>query len=132
MTNPFNSIGIPLEPPPTQPPICKKCKRASEYFITRRSNRNGNAGRPCYKCLPCDNFLVFCDRRGNDPENPKCHCGYSSKRQITGRSKSVPGRVHYVCRLGECDFYSPSRDENGQDNVIAGELADKLSRLSFI
>ncbi|KAI0970446.1 hypothetical protein F4678DRAFT_462673 [Xylaria arbuscula] len=121
-----------LAPSPASPPLCFLYSKANERIVTQSSNRNGNAGRPYYKCTPCNNFLVFADERGNDPTNPECHCGFSSKRQITGRSDRVAGLVHYVCRLGECDYYNPSRDESGIATVIAANLIDDLSKLSII
>ncbi|KAI0412234.1 hypothetical protein F5X98DRAFT_379980 [Xylaria grammica] len=123
---------VTLESPPTQPPRCHRCGRTSERLVTRSSNRNGNAGRPYYKCLHCNKFLVFGDYRGNDSTNPKCYCGCSSKLQVTGRSNSVPGRLHYVCRLGLCDFSGPCRDERGLDVVINMDLVGGLSRLFII
>ncbi|KAI3343192.1 hypothetical protein F4824DRAFT_133940 [Ustulina deusta] len=121
-----------LASPPTQPPLCIRCGRAGERLVTRRSNRNGNAGRPYYKCLHCGKFLVFDDVRGNDLMNPECHCGHTSKRQVTGRSKPAAGRLHYVCRLGTCDFFRPCQDENGIDIIINMNLAEELSRLFLI
>ncbi|KAI0438320.1 hypothetical protein F4803DRAFT_535546 [Xylaria telfairii] len=123
---------VTLASPPTQPPPCHRCGQVSERLVTRSSNRNGNAGRPYYKCLRCNKFLVFADYRGNDPTNPECHCGCSSKLQITGMSKWVAGRLHYVCRLGSCDFFSPTKDANGLDIVIDMGLAEDLSRLSIV
>ncbi|KAI1825728.1 hypothetical protein F4861DRAFT_163363 [Xylaria intraflava] len=119
-------------PPPTKPPTCSRCGGIAEFLITKRSNRNGNVGRPYYKCSLCGKFLVFCDQRGNDPTNPECHCGHSSKRQISGRSKPVPGRVHYVCRLGRCNFYCAGKDEKGVDIVIDMDLVADLARLMII
>ncbi|KAI0432795.1 hypothetical protein F5Y09DRAFT_300924 [Xylaria sp. FL1042] len=121
-----------LAPHPQQPPQCAECGHITTLHITGSSNRNGNAGRPYYKCLSCGKFCVFNDLRGNDPTNPCCYCGYSSKRQITGRSKRVAGRVHYVCRLGECDYFSSGSDEKGKDIIIDMDLSDALSRLFII
>ncbi|KAI1292587.1 hypothetical protein F5Y03DRAFT_402841 [Xylaria venustula] len=122
---------VTLASPPTQPPQCR-CGQVSKRLITRSSNRNGNVGRPYYKCLRCDNFLVFDDYRGNDSTNPEYHCGYSSKRQVSGRSKPVAGRLHYVCRLGMCDFFSPGKDAKGRNVIIDMGLIEDLSRLSII
>ncbi|KAK5637088.1 hypothetical protein RRF57_012800 [Xylaria bambusicola] len=130
--NLFSIKRVTLASPPTQPPYCPCCSRVSKRLITRSSNRNGNAGRPYSKCLHCDKFLVFDDYRGNDSTNPECHCGYSSKRQVSGRSKPVAGRLHYVCRLGMCDFFSPGKDAKGIDVIIDMDLTEDLSRLSII
>ncbi|MCJ1474880.1 hypothetical protein MMC13_003540 [Lambiella insularis] len=94
-----------LAPAPTTAPICFECGNPGRRFITSQANQKGNAGRPYYKCVADGRFLCFADQRGNDPTNPPCDCGESSKRQISGSNKSVPRQVHYVCRLGGCDFY---------------------------
>lgn len=76
---------VSLAPAPETGPDCMRCGRPSSLMWTRTSNRNGNAGRPYYKCIPCNKFLVFNDTRGNDPLNPHCYCNVSSKRQLAGR-----------------------------------------------
>lgn len=54
---------------------------------------NNNVGCPYLKCVPCYKFLVFNDTRGNDPNDPLCYCGVSSKRQSSrARSPSLPWR----------------------------------------
>ncbi|KAI0116358.1 hypothetical protein GGR51DRAFT_315064 [Nemania sp. FL0031] len=119
-----------LAPPPTQPPRC--CDQVGTRFITRSSNPNGNAGRPYYKCLYCGKFLVFDDWRGNTATNPECHCGHSSKRQVTGRYKRAAGQWHFVCRLGACNFYSLCKDEKGEDIFMDMDLTEAFSRLFLI
>ncbi|KAK4140679.1 uncharacterized protein C8A04DRAFT_14705, partial [Dichotomopilus funicola] len=115
------------------PPLCHRCGRRSERFLTRRSNRKGNANRPFYKCQRCDKFLCFADRRGNIPDNPSCHCGASSKQQLAGREKKVPRGVHFVCRLGECDFYQPHFDRSGrQVTVDDDDLVRRFAELGFL
>ncbi|RYO91779.1 hypothetical protein DL762_001998 [Monosporascus cannonballus] len=104
----------------------------SSLEITRSSNRNGNVGRPYFKCHSCDKFIAFDDPRGADPANPECHCGVASRRQVTGRYKTVPRNLHYVCRLGTCDFYDEPRDEQGGVVVVAEELINILARLSIV
>ncbi|KAI1923743.1 hypothetical protein LOZ65_003193, partial [Ophidiomyces ophidiicola] len=112
---------------PETAPKCYLCGRKGVLKITRASNRNGNAGRPYYKCLPCNKFLTFNDLRGNDPKNPQCFCGTSSKLQISGLDKKVPRGLHYVCRLGRCGFYDTER--RGQMQLTVDEdLVDLLIR----
>ena len=103
---------IVLASPPTTAPDCRQCGGPSFLLKTRSSNRNGNAGRPYYKCLLCNKFLVFNDVRGNNVRNPPCHFGASSKMQISGAHKNVPRGLHFVCRLGKCDFYQAVTDDN--------------------
>ncbi|KAF2135971.1 uncharacterized protein K452DRAFT_192195, partial [Aplosporella prunicola CBS 121167] len=81
-------------------PQCMRCGRPTTKFITRSSNRNGNAGRPYYKCGPCKKFHNFADNRGINTDNPKCCCGQVSRMQ-----KSGVGVLHFVCQFGCCNFY---------------------------
>jgi hypothetical protein len=122
---------IPLAPPPTKAPDCILCGKPTRRRIARVLNPNGNAGRPYYKCIPCDKFHCFCDSRGNDPTNPPCHCGKSSKRQVSGHGKAVPRGVHFVCRLGTCDFYRALRDAEERQIQITpcGSLVDQSEKL---
>ncbi|KAH8655689.1 hypothetical protein BX600DRAFT_385793, partial [Xylariales sp. PMI_506] len=114
------------------PPTCFLCNKPSVRMITRKSNRKGNAERPYYKCHPCDKFLCFADKRGNDPTNPVCHCGASSRRQIAGRETRNPGGVHFVCRLGTCDFYAPLRNGCEPVTVQADDLVKLLAALQIV
>lgn len=131
---PTQQQTIHLAPAPVAAPECIRCSRPTTLRTTRYSNRNGNAGRPYYKCIPCDRFTVFADERGNDPQNPLCHCAKSSKRQLAGSKakKSTKGAVHYVCRLGRCDYYFAQKDAQGKQVVVEEDLVDKLAKLSFV
>ena len=99
-----------LASPPQAPPRCPRCRKFGIQETTRPSNRKGNAGRRYYKCRPCKKFLCFIDDRGNDPSNPPCHCGVSSKTEMVGTDKRVLRGLHYVCRLGCCEFYQLYRN----------------------
>ncbi|KAF2189958.1 hypothetical protein K469DRAFT_561858 [Zopfia rhizophila CBS 207.26] len=123
---------INLAPPPQVPPNCFQCGGPSLRSTTRRSNRKGNAGRPYDKCMRCGKFLGFADERGNDPNNPPCGCGVSSKRQVAGPEKRVPRGLHYVCRLGACDFYAPCKDAEDRQVTVDGEFVDLLAMLRII
>lgn len=101
-------------------------------FVTRASNRNGNAGRPYYKCVPCDKFLVFADNRGNDPTNPPCMCGLASKRQVAGKERKTSRGLFYVCRKGACDFYAPALDRQEQQISIEDPIITLLAKLCII
>lgn len=101
--------------------------------ITQLSNPKGNAGRPYYKCQPCDLFLVFNDQRGNGIHNPPCYCDTSSKMQVSGLDKMVPRGLHYVCRLGRCDFYSAVLNrKDDQLSLKQDELFDLFMQFGMI
>ncbi|KAI1205438.1 uncharacterized protein F4807DRAFT_443299 [Annulohypoxylon truncatum] len=87
------------------PPQCHYCNAPASLAITGYSNMNGNQGRPYYFCDPCNTFIVFADNEGNDPTNPDCRCGTSSKRGVAGWASSQPGRGFFNCRLGRCSFW---------------------------
>jgi hypothetical protein len=107
-----------LQPfPSATPPNCRNCHKLTTLFITRVSNRKGNAHRPYYKCRHCAQFQRFDDQRGNSPNNPPCHCNAASKMQVSGPDKSVSRGLHYVCRSGACDYYETRRD--GRDRQVS-------------
>lgn len=110
-----------LHPPPETVPNCRRCGEPATEEVTRPSNRNGNAGRPYYKCHRCNKFLCFADDRGNDPNNPLCNCGIPSRRQVSGRHRRVSRGVHFVCRQGGCDFYDICQRDDGQHLSIESE-----------
>ena len=113
-------------------PICRECHHRTTRRITRASNRTGNAGRPYYKCLKCDKFQCFDDDRGNNPKNPRCSCQVASRQQVAGPDKPIPRGLHYVCRSGQCNFYTVRLDEHEQQITVSEDLVEKLARLKFI
>lgn len=113
------------------PSRCWVCDSRSKLLFTRSSNRNGNAGRPYYKCTACAKFLCFADDRGLDLDNPQCHCGAPSRRQVSGPTKRVSRGLHYVCSRGGCSFYPPVYGERGQLNVDE-ELVGFLAQLRIV
>ena len=124
--------GIQLIPPPVTAPDCRRCHKSASRLITRRTNRNANANRPYYKCIPCNKFIRFDDERGNDSRNPLCHCQESSKMQVSGVDKRVPRGLHYVCRSGTCDYYEVRRDAQQQQITLDEDLVNALAMLKFI
>lgn len=122
---------IVLLPPPLTPPTCCRCNGQSLEDNASPSNPNGNQSRPYFKCASCGKFLVFNDDRGNLPNNPECHCCLSSKRQVAGRKKNRA--IHYVCRVGRCNFYSAAVDPHGRQLCVANEsLRNRLIELRLI
>ncbi|CVL02063.1 uncharacterized protein FMAN_08183 [Fusarium mangiferae] len=127
-----NTFDIPLALAPSLPPACFVCNNPSRRLVTRSSNRNGNAGRPYHKCTNCRRFLGFADVRGNSPDNPPCYCRESSKAQVTGQNSGSPGRLHYVCRQGTCDYYAEGVGQNNKQISFSRDIVDRLARLGLI
>jgi hypothetical protein len=131
---------VELAPPPSEPPLCPTCDEKSTRFITRTGNRNGNTGRPYYKCVPCNKFIVFDDTRGNDVRNPLCKCGRSSKKCVAGKDTKFPRNLWYGCRLGKCNFFARSvrTDSDGtggvgyKANTVDDDLMGQMAKLSII
>ncbi|KAI2784478.1 hypothetical protein F4815DRAFT_455899, partial [Daldinia loculata] len=99
---------------PRVPPQCFRCLEPATKYFTNMTNSKGNGGRPCFKCGPCDQFLVFADARGNDPQRDHCVCGFPTKRMIVGKDTENHGQVFYVCSQGTCGYYVPRVDDNTQ------------------
>ncbi|KAG7403635.1 hypothetical protein Forpe1208_v016332 [Fusarium oxysporum f. sp. rapae] len=127
-----NVLNLVLAPAPTHPPICFMCNSPSQRFITRSSNRNGNAGRPFDKCTNCRKFLGFADERGNVPDNPLCHCGESSKTQVNGQNRGNPGGLHFVCRLGTCDYYAVGMNRNHEQIRLRRDMVEHFANLKLV
>ena len=115
---------------PQSAPTCLRCGQETERLITRWSNRNGNAGRPYYKCLHCGGFNSFADDRGNDAGNPLCDCGQASRRQISGVQRGR--RVHYVCRFGRCDYFTFHWTAENKVMSLTEDVVEWLARLRLV
>jgi hypothetical protein len=115
---------------------CSSCDRSGSnlrFFVTRRSNRNGNAGRPYVKCGPCDKFIAFRDTRGIHHDDPHCDCNTPARLQVAGKSqKTTPRGLHYVCGTGRCDHYSIAEDEAEEQYRLPEQVLEMLVRLSII
>ncbi|KAK4110278.1 hypothetical protein N656DRAFT_800176 [Canariomyces notabilis] len=61
----FPSFPSFPEFPPLGPP-CLSCRRPSTFGRVARSNTNGNAQRPFYRCAPCRRWVTWADLRGGD------------------------------------------------------------------
>ncbi|KAK5992055.1 hypothetical protein PT974_05451 [Cladobotryum mycophilum] len=118
--------------PSSTPKHCFQCGGSTSRFKTSANNPNGNAGRPYNMCLHCNKFLGFDDQRGNHLSNPECHCGTPSKMQATGKTAAAPLALHFVCRLGECDFFSRGVGKNGRTAHVRPEMVNILAKAGFI
>ncbi|PVH90901.1 hypothetical protein DM02DRAFT_607024 [Periconia macrospinosa] len=112
--------------------ICLRCGGLCNRHTTRHSNRNGNAGRPYYRCMSCSKFATWADERGKHPGNPPCHCGRPSRRQISGNAKHPPRGVHYVCANGGCWFYMAGKGSDHRQVQISEGLVPMMASLGII
>lgn len=94
-------------------PTCSLCGGEPKHFITRRSNRNADAKRPYYKCMPCKKFVTFADGRGINVSYPTCDCDAPCRLQLAGKSAATPCGLHYVCANGKCEFFERAKDRGG-------------------
>lgn len=113
-------------------PVCLKCQRPVKYCTTNKTNLNGNASRPYFKCIPCDKFHSWADERGNNPKNPLCYCNKPSRGQVSGSKARSSGALHYVCSLGTCDFYQAAKNLKGVQIILGEELKNKLIELKLV
>lgn len=82
--------------------------------------------------MSCGKFFSFADERGNNPDNPPCDYGESSRLQRAAENSSNPGGLHYVCRLGTCDYYAVKVDENQEQITLGLDLVDHFAGRNII
>jgi hypothetical protein len=96
-------------------PLCLWCNSSTALYHVGPRNRNGNAGRPYYKCsnATCREFATFADLRGIHNsivfgQNFVCSCpSYNLPRlQVAGRESKHPHALHWVCATGKCDMFA--------------------------
>lgn len=117
------SLGQTWETTLKIPPICKSCAKKSSLLIVGPRNQNGNAGRPYYKCKPCDNFITFADDRGTKLDGPLCDCREPSRLQLNGRDRTPAFGLHCVCKYGACDFYRAIVGKDGKQLCVSNGAA---------
>jgi hypothetical protein len=109
-------------------PRCRLCGETTEKRTVSVRNENGNAGRPMYMCVRCDEFACFGDIRGIQEENPICFCvGKMPSRAQVSRPRrycSNTRTVYYICASGECDFWEHMKDDDGEEVILTGECLD--------
>ena len=111
-------------------PNCRSCGEECTRHVTRSSNRNGNAGRPYYKCIPCNIFSCFDDSRGEDEKNPLCDCGKSSRRQLSSRERGR--QIFYVCKTGSCEFFQFHKRQDGRNWSVEENVAEAFAELHIV
>ena len=99
-------------------PLCRSCGAITKRRRILSRNRNGNAGRPMYKCMRCNKFACFGDIRGVQQSNPVCFCkgNMPSRAQVSRHEEGWANSrtVHYRCASRECDFWKPIKDVDGK------------------
>lgn len=128
----YSSPQPPSTPTPAvvAAPRCRVCSKPCTLLVTRSSNRNGNAGRPYYKCIEDDVFACFADTRGDAENNPACHCGVSSRRQLSSAAKGR--KIFYKCRSGTCDFFQFHQRADGSEWGVDEDVANALAELRVV
>lgn len=129
-TNPITTTAMTITR--LEPPRCPKCYADGMRLKVGEHNPSGNAGRPYYKCYPCDRFICFADQRGISPANPLCQCGEYTRRQISGASKGVHHGIHYVCARGWCRFYEKHVDLDGAQRQVPARSVGICASYSYI
>lgn len=102
-------------------PQCKICHVPCTRIVTSPFNKNGNAGRPHFRCTLCDAFHSFEDGRGVLDGNPQCHCKEPSRLQVAGQHARISRGLHYVCAAVKCGF--AEQDQIVVDNDLVGRIA---------
>ncbi|KAK4161000.1 hypothetical protein QBC43DRAFT_324271 [Cladorrhinum sp. PSN259] len=121
-TNIFDhwSVDIPAVLP-NRGPKCKSCSNLSRLGITGQNNKRGNAGRPFYKCGPCDNWITWGDLKGCDRGNDECKCQKLSRTIVCGPESRCPGKRFWKCASGNCTWQDWESDPEWQARRDAEE-----------
>lgn len=51
---------------------------------------------------------------------------------MAGQEKKVPRGVHYVCRLGTCDFYQPFIGIDGEQVSVVDNLVPHFAAFGIL
>ena len=82
-------------------PSCECGATAVQTFVCS-FNRKGNVGRPYYVCqsrLHQRKFITWNDNHDISDDNPKCQCGYPSRRNCSSETGSW-----FACSARRCQF----------------------------
>ncbi|RGP73569.1 hypothetical protein FLONG3_6306 [Fusarium longipes] len=89
--------------PLTYPPTCPQCDQLATRARVDAGKRSNTANRPYYYCQSGHKrqFVTWDDMEGISPHNPRCRCGYHSRRnQGNG---PIPSEW-YACASKTCSF----------------------------
>ena len=120
MSKILKALSRPLWPQfPVTHPLCRRCGREPRYRNTvMPANPNGNAGRPYYICVRCNQncsqslqdhrrgWITWDDDRGIHARNPTFYCGAVSRQDRAGVESSIPRLGFWTCATGSCDYFS--------------------------
>ena len=109
---PTTFIQLPLSQPFTMEPqfplpnasACQRCGQSCTRQIVSAGNRNGNSGRPYYTCIYGGHprtFSTWDDNQGIVNGNPRCWCGFTSRRVTTNGPTPTD---FYSCPVGRCRY----------------------------
>lgn len=118
---------------PEYGPDCKEdCEWRTELHITY-GGRNGNRGRPYYKC-PSGHWNCWADKIGIVSEPCECENERRSRENYLGYTKPQPGKLFWTCVEQKCSFEMWEADEDWQDYWQNGgreEWRDPVNRIQI-
>ena len=103
-------------------PACQRCRQPCTREIVSAENPNGNSGRPYYTCMNRQHprkFSTWDDSRGIVNGNPRCWCGFTSRR---GTTNGPTPTNFYSCPAGKCRYSedAPLAFEANSITVVSG------------
>ncbi|KAI2783459.1 hypothetical protein F4815DRAFT_351563 [Daldinia loculata] len=120
--------GVPFYHPnfPQRRPLrCPNYRPNHLSFELKQSHTLFNPDRWFYVCSDCyDGFLCWADDRGVHKNNPECHCGYPSRKEMTTERSRNPRVIFYNCATKECGF----RDANWDEQLSEREVNEYYGR----
>jgi hypothetical protein len=107
--------------PLSRAPACLICDEPCTLDTVKESNEHGNAGRPYYFCLDPSHdrkFSTFNDYKGIYDVNPRCRCGFTSRRGI---SNGPNGKEFFNCSVGGCGFWKRAWSNGSEPPMYNGQ-----------
>ena len=103
-------------------PACLNCRQSCTREITQAGNPNSNSGRPYYYCINprhSRKFSTWDDSQGIVNGNPRCWCGFTSRR---GTTNGPTPTDFYSCPAGRCRYFedAPLAPEVNSITVVSG------------
>ncbi|KAF5712376.1 hypothetical protein FMUND_8470 [Fusarium mundagurra] len=116
--------------PLSQPPDCPQCPNTPKPGTVDPAKRSGTAGRPYYYCQAGHKrrFITWNDTVGISSNNPRCRCGYHSRRNEG--NGPVP-RAWYDCPSRRCSFNQDIHDDEIDESPHSSPSSRKGSGTSY-